>query len=84
MLLLLCFFVQVLTTVVLSVIFGNLLLSEERYLRGDSELYEQLNLHSPLLGFYHHSQELVICNVMLISTQTAISATDVAVPFLCQ
>lgn len=68
----------------MSVIFGNLLLSEERYLKGGSELYEQLNLHSPLLGFYHHSQELVICSVMLIPTQTAISAPDIAVSFLCQ
>lgn len=64
--------------------FGNLLLSEERYLKGGSELYEQLHLHSLLLGFYHHSQELVICSVMLIPAQAAISATDVAISSLCQ
>lgn len=80
---LLYFFVQALISVVLSVIFGNLLPSEERYLKGDNELCEQLNLHNPLLGFYHHSQELVICSVMLIPTQTAISATGVAVSSLC-
>lgn len=77
-------FVQPLTTVLLSVMFGNIFLSEEGCLKRSAELFEELNLHGPLLGFFHSSQELVICSLMLISIQTPISATDIAVYSLCQ
>lgn len=81
---LLHFFVQALSMIVLSVMFGNLFLSEERCLKRGSELYEELNLHSPLLGFFCNSQELVISSLILVSTLTPISAADTAVYFLCQ
>lgn len=80
---LLHFFVQAPAMVVLSVTFGSLFLSEERCLKRGTEFCEELNLHSPLLGFFHNSQELVICSLILICTQTPISAIDIAIYSLC-
>lgn len=76
------FFIQTLA-IIMSVMVGNLFLSEERCLKRSVELSEELNLQSSLLGFFCNSQDLVIYSSILISTQAPISATGIDVSSFC-
>lgn len=68
--------------VVLSVRLGDPFLRE--VLKGRCyKLNREINLHN-LLGFFHTSQELVICSLILISTVTPTSGAEITVYSLCQ